>query len=32
MNGKDTHASKFEANEFFKDLKIRSIDVVEAGK
>ena len=31
-NGKDTHASKFEANEFFKDLKVRAVNMSEVGK
>ncbi len=31
-SGKDTHAGKFEANELFKDLKIRTVDVKDVGK
>ncbi|CAN5659485.1 hypothetical protein BH11VER1_BH11VER1_36550 [soil metagenome] len=31
-NGKDTRAAKFKGNEFFKDLKVRAVDVAEAGK
>ncbi len=31
-NGKDTRAGKFQANEFFKDLQIRAVDVSAAGE
>ncbi len=31
-NGKDTRAGKFKANEFFKDLKIRAVNVSEVGE
>jgi hypothetical protein len=31
-SGKDTRAGKFTSNELFKDLKIRTVDVDEAGK
>lgn len=31
-SGKDTRAAKFEANELFKDLKIRTVDVKDVGK
>jgi arylsulfatase A-like enzyme len=31
-NGKDTRAAKFTANEFFSDLKIRTVNVSEVGK
>lgn len=31
-NSKDTRAGKFTPNEFFKDLKIRTINVTEVGK
>ncbi len=31
-SGKDTRASKFKADEFFKDLKVRTVDVAEVGK
>jgi hypothetical protein len=31
-NGQDTRAGKFTANELFKDLKIRAVNVAEAGK
>ena len=31
-SGKDTRAGKFSSNEFFKDLKIRTVNIAEAGK
>lgn len=31
-SGKDTRAGKFKANEFFKDLKIRTVDAKDVGK
>lgn len=31
-SGKDTRAGNFRANEFFKDLKIRTVSVAEVGK
>ena len=31
-SGKDTHAGKVEANTLFKDLKVRTINVADAGK
>ncbi|QOV87631.1 sulfatase-like hydrolase/transferase [Humisphaera borealis] len=31
-HGKDTRSARFEANELFKDLKVRTVDVAEVGK
>jgi arylsulfatase A-like enzyme len=31
-SGKDTRAGKFKENEFFKELKVRTVDVAEAGR
>lgn len=31
-SGKDTRAGAFQANEFFKNLKIRAMDVADVGK